>query len=155
MRQDPPRHDDGERRIPAQPLRPSAIERHELLQVTARTWVKPMTTMVLPGVSIEEDIAAINRGEGSWLGNNRWKVHDRVYADKGNGQLYPESGDRVIAVPRLELIALKHLIEMGGDVESWNRMPGHDPNLNIEGDTIRKRVIELHHIWQRAQDGEP
>ena len=110
--------------------------------------------MVLPGVRIESDVAAINRGDGAWLGNSRWSIHGRVYADKGNGQLYPESGDHVIAMTRLELIALRRLIEMSGDVDSWYAVTDHDPNLNIAGDTIRKRVIELHHIWKRAQDGE-
>jgi len=111
--------------------------------------------MVLPGVSIAEDVAALNRGDGMWLGENRWEIHGRVYRDKGNGQVFPILGDRVIAVPRLELIALCRLIGMDGDIGSWYAVTDRDPNLNIEDDTIRKRAIELYDVWKTAQDDPP
>ena len=64
-----------------------------------KTWpeIKPQNTVILPGVDVTGDLAAINRGEGEELqdtddGDRRVKVNGRTYVQHPWGTLYPESG---------------------------------------------------------------
>ncbi len=134
---------------PKHPLRPSAPKRHQLDRFDRQTHIKPVTTMVLPGIEVAEDIAAINRGEGMSLGNNRWFINHRLYVDKGDGTAFPASGEGVISPSRRELIGLQILISSGGDsdvlFERTHRTPGFD-------DKIRDEATRLFMIWSKARE---
>jgi hypothetical protein len=116
-----------ERRSPNRPFHASAQDRHQLDLFDEGTRIKRVNTMLLPGASLEEDIRAINDGEGYWLGNNRWEVNDRIYVHKGDGTVFPISGDLVISPTRPELTALRHLIAANGDAVDSRKGQGEIP----------------------------
>lgn len=65
--------------------------RHRLARVTQTTTAKPMNSVIEPWVDINEDVAAINRGEAQRQGET-YTVHGRTYRLKPSGTLYPVSG---------------------------------------------------------------
>jgi hypothetical protein len=106
---------ESDARRPQRTLRPSALNRHHLDLFGGSTYVARKTTMALPGIDVADEIARINRGEGTPLERNRWRINGRVYVDKGDGRTYPESGEGIVTPSRLELIGLRYLIRSGGD----------------------------------------
>ena len=140
-----------ERRSPNRPFHASAQDRHQLDLFDEGTRIKRVNTMLLPGASLEEDIRAINDGEGYWLGNNRWEVNDRIYVHKGDGTVFPISGDLVISPTRPELTALRHLIAANGDAVEFEERTGRNPDLHEDSQSIPKARI-LYEIWKTSQD---
>jgi len=108
--------------------------------------------MLLPGASLEVDIRAINNGEGFWLGNNRWEIHDRIYVHKGDGTVFPISGVNVVSLTKHDLIALKHLIVSEGDEAALYELTVHDPNINVPGDIVRRRALAFYRLWKASRD---
>jgi len=143
-----------EHRTPAQPFRASAIDRHQLDRFHESSWIRPINSMVLPGVSVVADIAAINAGEAHWIGNNRWEVNGRTYVHKGDGTVYPESGERVISPTRYELQILQHLIVAGGNEVEFERRTGRNPEFHRNPDTIANGR-KLYEIWKAAKEQAP
>jgi hypothetical protein len=140
-----------ERRTPARPFSASASNRHQLDQFDEGTRIKRVNTLLLPGATLEEDIRAINDGEGYWLGNNRWEINDRIYVHKGDGTVYPESGDLVISPTRPELRALQHLIAAQGDEVEFDEKTRRNPDLHEDPRTIPNARI-LYETWKASQD---
>jgi hypothetical protein len=134
-----------ERRTPTRPLRASAIDRHQLSHFDTATWIKKRTTMLLPGASIGDDLQGINQGDAFWLGNNRWEINGRIYVHKGDGTVYPESGDQVISATKPELVVLKLLIELEGNSEQVRERTRLDPLIDNE---VRARAMELYAMWK-------
>ena len=110
--------------------------------------------MVLPGVSVETDIADINNGQAWWLGNNRWEINSRVYVHKGDGTVYPESGDLVIAPTKYELQILQHLIAVSGDEIEFERRTGRNPEFHRNPNTIANGKL-LYELWKAAKEQAP
>jgi hypothetical protein len=140
-----------ERRTPARPFRASAIDRHQLDLFSESSWTRKVNSMVLPGVSVETDIADINNGQAWWLGNNRWEINSRVYVHKGDGTVYPESGDLVIAPTKYELQILQHLIAVSGDEIEFERRTGRNPEFHRNPNTIANGKL-LYELWKAAKE---
>jgi hypothetical protein len=143
-----------ERRTPTRPFRASALDRHELALFSESSWTRKVNSMVLPGVSVDADIAGINQGDALWLGNNRWEVNGRIYVHKGDGTAYPESGEQVITPTKYELQILQHLIATEGNDVEFERRTGRNPEYHRDPDTIPngKRLYEL---WKAAKERAP
>src|SRR5262245_44530536 len=74
---------------PPGPLRPPAA-RHYLFRVTPRTLAKGMNTVIEPGVDVTGDVAAVNAGQATRLGDT-FVINGRTYGVHA-GTLYPISG---------------------------------------------------------------
>lgn len=124
-------------------IRPSALSRHQLTRVTATTWAKPETTLALPGVDVAHEIDLINQGFGEKVGDSRYRLNGRVYVVKANGAAYPESGDDVVHVDRPTFLALRLLVQHGGQTEAFDRNTEQNPTYTEV--VIRKalRLFEL------------
>lgn len=97
-------------------LRPGSIDRHEALSIHQGTKAKGKTSILHPGLSMAEDIAAINEGLAERLPNNRYRINGRVYIDKGTGETFPEWGVGVWEFSRSQLGLLKVMLKQ----EGWN-----------------------------------
>jgi hypothetical protein len=95
---------------PPQPIRPSAIARHQLDLVTSNTRVKSINTLALPGIDVAREVALIDQGHGKRVGDSRYEINGRVYVVKPDGSAYPESGEGVVSVGPFAMALLRELI---------------------------------------------
>jgi hypothetical protein len=95
---------------PPQPIRPSAIARHQLDLVTSNTRVKSINTLALPGIDVAREVALIDQGHGKRVGDSRYEINSRVYVVKPDGSAYPESGEGVVSVGPFAMALLRELI---------------------------------------------
>lgn len=114
---------------PRIPLRPSATERHELLRITPKTWVRDTTSVALPGIDTRSEIARINEGQGVRAGDSRYQINGRVYVHKPDGATYPEHGEGIVRLTNPQFRALRLLIEHDGRTVGFNRATERDPTV--------------------------
>lgn len=66
-------------------------------------------------IVVESDRQAINHGQATWdQGTSTWRIHERVYGDKGNGTFYPISGEGFTSVSKTANAIMNVLRRNGG-----------------------------------------
>lgn len=65
--------------------------RHRLRAVKEGTFATETNSVIEPSVDVAADVAAINRGEATRMGET-YIVNERTYRLKSNGRLFPVSG---------------------------------------------------------------
>ena len=71
----------------------------------------------------------VNQGLGKRVGDSRYLINGRVYAHKPDGRAYPERGEGVVFLTRLQWLLLCLLIEHGGRTVGFDRATEHDPDI--------------------------
>ena len=77
-------------KAPEQPLHGPEARRHSATRVRQKTWTRPLNTVYEPWVDVASDVAAINEGKATRVGQN-WVVNGRTYGVH-DGTLYPIQG---------------------------------------------------------------
>lgn len=128
------------------PLR-SPHRRHLARHVDQRTG-RPngeWNTVILPGVDVAADVAAINRGVARRVGNT-YIINGRTYGFH-NGRLYPMHGEGLVRLTRNQYRALAVLNSNGNTPrtqEILDKMSISEPD--------RERALEVHEITKRAKE---
>lgn len=133
---------------PPIPVRPSAIQRHQLNLTTRSTRVDKVNTAALPGIDVAEEIRLINQGLAQRVGDSRYKIKNRIYVVKPNGATYPESGAGIISIRRPVMIALRELIRQDGLTPSFTRATERDPTYNAD---IIREALDLFELWKGGE----
>lgn len=128
---------------PPRPVRPSATERHELDRITPSTRVKPKNSVTLPGIDTRAEIEQIGQGLGQRVGDSRYRINGRVYVQKPDGAMYPQSGEGIVQLTRLQFRALRLLIEYSGRSAGFDRETRQDPDIT-DDDIVR--ALEMYRI---------
>jgi SPP1 gp7 family putative phage head morphogenesis protein len=97
-------HREALRGVPKTPLK-TPNPRHRLEKVLPRSPAKPTNTVVESWDVVQQDIAAINRGEGERQGNC-WAINGRTYGVEKGGRCYPISGPGFHVLDRVAYKAL-------------------------------------------------
>ncbi|HEU0163897.1 MAG TPA: hypothetical protein VFQ54_02565 [Thermomicrobiales bacterium] len=80
--------------------------RHYINRITAKTAVKEVTTLIDPGIPVEDDMRGI-RGGRAIRDGDRFTINGRTYQQEPNGTMFPVDGDGLIPrVPRGVMNAL-------------------------------------------------
>ena len=134
-----------EERIRNQPRIPIAApltSRHGINNIRGNSQPKPKNTVVDPGVDMVQETELIRQGLGDSLGNNRWRINDRVYVREGKpqGRLFPESGPGFHVLNRSEYKALTLLIAHNGYTVEAEKELRQTPGMTDE-------VIDVAREW--------
>ena len=132
---------------PPRPIRPSAIDRHQLARVRARTRIKQKNSLVLPGIDIAQDIDLINQGFGQHVGDSRDQINGRVYVVKPDGAAYPGSGEGVVSVGPFVMSLLRDMIAHVDDPEALEFLIQR--NRRYTDDVVEEASL-LFAIWKRV-----
>lgn len=124
-------------------MKRSTRSRHELRSIGAKSYVEPKNSVALPGIDTPAEIGLIQEGYGERLGNNRYRVNGRIYAHKPDGTMYPESGDGIVQVTRLEFISLRMLIKFNGHTREFIEATRRDPLMSGSVIEVALRLYEL------------
>ena len=91
------------------------VDRHYLLRIKWNSPNAELTTVIDPSVNVAQDVADINAGRGTQVGNEI-TVNGRTYGLKGTSPtLYPIDGDGLYQLDRAGYAALKAYITKGID----------------------------------------
>lgn len=96
-----------------------------------------VTTIIPPDMveMVNEDLAAINRGDGTRLPDNRFAYRGRVYAWERGSTGYPVSGPGFIVADRFTYSAIQTFVRHGGvnagSMNELQRNP-HLPGASVE-----------------------
>lgn len=149
----PPVEFTGVRGKPNVEAKAPSIRRHSLLMLGKHAFVRgDRSTVVLPHVDMDADVAAINRGEGLFdAGNRRCWINGRLYGLKseGNiGQAYPISGDGVVPLDSPEYKTLLIFRKYNGVNERSLREIDLNPEFTADH---RDKAIWLWEIREKAK----
>ena len=99
--------------------------------------------MALPELDMVRDTDLIRRGHAEALGNNRWRINDRVYVreDKETGRLFPESGPGIVLLTRNEYKALVTLARYNGLTEQAARELEKTPDISSRDIEIARSLF--------------
>ena len=129
------------RRQPTAELRPPN-SRHFIGRISASRRTKGRNTVVMSSVDVDADLAAINRGEGSWdPAGNGWEVNGRRYGVKPDGVSFPMSGPGVVELDRGEYRALQGVMDAGGDMTKVDVKLTRDPSITT---AMWDKALSLH-----------
>lgn len=131
------------RNTPPRPVKPSATQRHELDRIKPNTGVKQVNSVALPGIDTRAEIADIQHGFGLRVGDSRYRINERVYVQKPDGAMYPESGDGIVKLTNPQFRALRLLIAHGGRTVGFNRATERDSTIS---ETDIELALELFRI---------
>lgn len=134
--------DDEQRKFntPRRPVRPSATERHELDRIKSSIRVKPKNSVAHSGIDTRAEIQLIGQGGGQRVGDSRYRINGRMYFQKPDGAMYPESGIDIVQLTRLQFRALKLLIAHSGRSVGFDRATRQDPDIT-DDDIVRAREM--------------
>ena len=105
-------YDERLANMPRLPAYASPRSRHELNSITAKSWVrKGINSIALPEIDTHAEVDLIARRYGDARHHDRYEIHGRMYVQTPDGKIYPESGDGVVRLSRMEFRALRLLIE--------------------------------------------
>jgi hypothetical protein len=118
--------------IPRQPM-VRMNPRHRLNQVKG-SYRTERTTLVPPEMNetVESDLEGIRRGDGEHLGNNVFRINERVYAWERADLYYPVRGPGFIVAERATLKALQTLRKHGGITDAALNELARDPGIPHE-----------------------
>lgn len=116
--------------IPPHNLRPGLALRHEAMSISHASNTYRMNSVLSPGIVMATEVNAINEGHATRLPNNRYRINNRIWIDKGDGYTFPESGDDVWEFNSAQFDLLRAYIRDGGRSERTVRMIEKHPRLN-------------------------
>lgn len=90
-------------------------DRHYLNRIKGSRGAE-ITTIIPPDMvdTVNEDLAAINRGDGNRLPNNRYEYRGRIYVWEDGETGFPESGPGLYTVDRFTNSAIQTFSRHGG-----------------------------------------
>ncbi len=98
--------------------------------------------MALPCVDMVRDTDLIRRGNGEFLGSDRWRVNGRTYVREQTptGTLYPESGPGIVVLDRAEYKALVILATYNGYTEQAANELSRNPHIADEAIEVARSL---------------
>ncbi|MGN6031346.1 MAG: hypothetical protein ACTHQE_06745 [Thermomicrobiales bacterium] len=99
-------------------------DRHDLNRIKGSRGAE-LTTIIPPDMvdTVNEDLEAINRGDGTRLPDNRFEYRGRVYAWEQGSTGYPPSGPGFIVADRFTYSAIQTFVRHGGvNTRSMNEL---------------------------------
>ncbi|MDQ3653559.1 MAG: hypothetical protein M3457_00585 [Chloroflexota bacterium] len=126
---------------PLHPVRPSATQRHELNRIKPNTAVKRVNSVALPEIDTRAEIAGIQQGHGQRVGDSRYQINGRVYVGKPNGATYPENGDGIVQLTRLQFRALRLPIKHEGRTVDFDQATEKDPDITQDDISVALDVF--------------
>lgn len=100
---------------PPIPILAPLRDRHALDAIHRSSRIANSNSVALPHVDMVADIALIREGYGDYLGGNRWRVNDRIYAMEGTGRMFPVNGDGIVELGRSGFKAYRTVVTYNGD----------------------------------------
>lgn len=138
------------RNTPPHPLHAGYVARHEAMSITPATKSRRKNSILQPGISMAEEVEAINRGLGIRLPGNRYAYNGRIWIDKGTGETFPESGAGVWKLSGAQFDLLKSMLKEGWRGPNSDRMVLQDPFLNQD---LAETVELLFNLIRTAHGG--
>ncbi len=116
--------------------------RHDAARVTQKTLTRETNTVIMPGVDVAGDVAAINSGQVRRVGET-FTVNGRTYQAKPDGTLFPVSGEGIVQLDRGGFKALGVLNEHGNTARAQEILS----NMGIN-DEAREAALG---VWRALQ----
>lgn len=118
-------------------LLPPNSKRHDLDRITPKSHAQKVNSVVDPDVDMAADIAAIQRGEGTWNPEtNEYEINNRTYKVEDTGvdglRTYPTGGEGVHNLSQLEYRLLQSMIKNNGDIDAAWQQNYRNPNVTDE-----------------------
>lgn len=114
-------------------------KRHTLSGVRSGM-IKEDNSVILPGneQAVNDDIAQIAAGNAQWNPETqRYEINGRSYGVEPSGTVFPDGGDGIVKLNRVEYGALKEIAKAGGDPSQVNVF-SRDPKYVNNPDAIAK-----------------
>jgi hypothetical protein len=129
--------------MPNQRITAPVRSRHALNAIGKRSVIKRRNSVVLPEVDMVYETDLIRRGHAEALGNNRWRINDRVYVreEREAGTLFPESGPGIVLLTRNEYKALVTLARYNGFTEQAARELERTPDISSKDIEIARNLF--------------
>jgi RHS repeat-associated protein len=106
---------------------PPSRSRHDASKVS---FPKKVTTVYHPKIDVKGDVAALNRGLGTPVGNGIYEINGRLYGIHGNSwHPVANQGKGIWSVTRSELKALRQLNESGYSTKTLDNIR-RDPDIS-------------------------
>lgn len=131
------------RNMPPRSVTPSATQRHELNRIRPNSRVKRVNSVALPGIDTRAEIAGIQQGHGQRIGDSRYRINERVYVQKPDGAMYPESGEGIVKLTNPQFRALRLLIAHAGRTVGFIKATERDSTIS---ETDIELALELFQI---------
>ncbi|WP_139140903.1 hypothetical protein [Streptomyces oceani] len=103
--------------------------------------VKPENSLILPEVrqSVRTDIEQIAKGEAHFNPvTQRYEINGRVYGVESSGTVFPDSGQGIVKLNRVEYDALKQIARVGGDMSKLEKMFENAPKFKDNPEAVQR-----------------
>lgn len=127
---------------PKLPIAAPVRLRHALDAINRRSRIRHANGVALPNVDMVRDTDLIRRGNGEFLGSDRWRVNGRTYVREKTpaGTLYPESGPGIVVLDRAEYRALVILATYNGYTEQAANELSRNPHIADEAIEVARNL---------------
>jgi hypothetical protein len=134
-------------------LLPPNMKRHDIDRITPKSHAQKVNSVVDPDVDMAADIAAIQRGEGTWNpATNEYEINGRTYKVEDTGvdglRTYPTGGEGVHNLTQLEYRLLQSMIKNNGDLEAAWQQNYRNPNVTDERWNAALEAFRNHKSYQ-------